>query len=45
MNRFLPLAVGTPLLELDYPDILKALPGEKQSEIMSKKAYFEEKCR
>lgn len=39
------LAVGTPLLELDYPDILKALPGEKQSEIMSKKAYFEEKCR
>lgn len=38
------LALGTPLLDLDYAEILKALPNEKQMEIMSKKTYFEEKC-
>ncbi|MDE6619903.1 MAG: hypothetical protein K2K74_05310 [Lachnospiraceae bacterium] len=38
------LALGTPLIDLDYPDILKALPLKKQEEIMSKKIYFKEKC-
>ncbi|MDE7272357.1 MAG: hypothetical protein K2N95_04735 [Lachnospiraceae bacterium] len=38
------LALGTPLLDLDYPDMLKALPQKKQEEIMSKKVYFEKKC-
>lgn len=39
------LAIGTPLLELDYPDILRALPKKKQRKIMGKKAYFKKKCR
>lgn len=39
------LAIGTPLLELDYPDILRALPPKKQRKIMGKKAYFKKKCR
>ncbi len=39
------LAAGTPLLELDYPDILNALPKEKQRKIMRKKAYFRKKSR
>ena len=38
------LALDTPLMELDYPDILKALPIEYQKEIMSKKDYFIKKC-
>lgn len=38
------LAIGTPLLDLDYPDILKSLPKEKQEKIMCKKAYFLKKC-
>lgn len=38
------LALGTPLLDLDYAEILKALPNEKQLEIMSKRTFFEEKC-
>lgn len=38
------LALNTPLIELDYPDILKALPIEKQNEIISQKEYFMEKC-
>lgn len=39
------LAIGTPLLDLDYPDILRALPKKKQRKILGKKAYFKKKCR
>lgn len=36
-------AMGTPLEELEYEEIFAQLPGEKQTEIMSKKSYFAEK--
>lgn len=44
-ERVFTLAIGTPLLDLDYPDILRALPKKKQRKIMAKKTYFKKKCR
>ena len=36
---------GTPLEELEYEEIFARLSIEKQTEIMSKKSYFEEKSK
>ena len=38
------LLCHTPLAELDYEDIFKSLPKDKQKEIMSKREYFAEKA-
>lgn len=35
--------LGTKLAELDYEEIFKCLPKEKQDEIMEKQNYFREK--
>lgn len=35
--------LGTELAELDYEEIFKCLPKEKQEEIMEKQNYFREK--
>ena len=35
--------LGTEIAELDYDDIFKCLPKEKQKEIMDKQNYFKEK--
>lgn len=35
--------LGTEIAELDYDDIFKCLPKEKQEEIMGKQNYFKEK--
>lgn len=37
--------LGTPLSELDYDEIFKALPKERQEEIQGKKDYFLALCR
>lgn len=37
--------LGTPLAELDYEEIFKCLPKDKQEEIMEKQDYFKEKSR
>lgn len=34
------IAKGTPMQEMDYEDIYKCLPKEKQKELTDKKAYF-----
>ena len=36
--------LGTEIAELDYDDIFKCLPKEKQEEIMDKRLYFAEKA-
>ena len=36
--------LGTEIAELDYDDIFKCLPKEKQKEIMDKRLYFAEKA-
>ncbi len=36
--------LGTPLAELDYDEIFKALPKERQEEIQGKKDYFLALC-
>lgn len=36
--------LGTPLSELDYDEIFKALPKERQEEIQGKKDYFLALC-
>lgn len=36
--------LGTEIAELDYDDIFKCLPKEKQDEIMDKRLYFAEKA-
>ena len=33
-------AKGTPILELDYEEIFKRLPIERQKELMGKRKYF-----
>lgn len=42
-NQLLSLAAGTGLEELEYEEIFKCLPKEKQDEIMKKQAYFKKK--
>ena len=37
--------LGTPLSELDYDEIFKALPEDRQEEIQGKKDYFLALCR
>lgn len=37
-------AAGTPMEEMDYEDILKCLPKEKQKELADKRSYFAEKA-
>ena len=37
--------LGTPLSELDYDEIFKALPKDRQEEIQGKKDYFLALCR
>lgn len=37
------LVKDTPLTQLDYDDIFKCLPKEKQEELMDKKVYFARK--
>ena len=37
--------LGTPLAELDYDEIFKALPKDRQEEIQGKKDYFLALCR
>lgn len=38
--RLLALSKGTPMAELDYPDILRCLPAEKQQELKEKRDWF-----
>ena len=38
------LVKGTPLIELDYEDIFKCMPEEKQQTLMEKRGYFAEKA-
>ena len=38
------LVKGTPLIELDYEDIFKCMPEEKQETLMEKRGYFAEKA-
>lgn len=40
---FVPV-LGTPIAELDYEDIFKTFPKEKQEELMKKKDYFLALC-
>lgn len=42
-TQLLRLATGTPMEEMDYEDILKCLPKEKQKELLDKRFYFAEK--
>lgn len=38
------LVKGTPLIELDYEDIFKCMPEEKQETLMEKRGYFAERA-
>lgn len=44
-EQLLTPALGTPISELDYEDIFKCLPKEKQEELMTKRDYFKEMSR
>lgn len=35
---------GTPMAEMEYDDMFKCLPEEKQKELMNKKIYFAERA-
>lgn len=39
-DQLLTLALGTPIADFDYENILKCLPKEKQEELMAKRDYF-----
>lgn len=43
-TQLLILSKGTPMSEMDYEDIYKWLPREKQKELINKKRYFAEKA-
>lgn len=43
-TRLLNFAAGTPMEEMDYEDILKRLPKERQKELADKRSYFAEKA-
>lgn len=42
-TQLLNLAAGTPMEDMDYADILKCLPEEKQKELSDKRIYYAEK--
>ena len=42
-TQLLNFAAGTPMEEMDYEDILKRLPKERQKELADKRSYFAEK--
>lgn len=42
-TQLLDLAKGTPMEDMDYGDIFKCLPKEKQKELSDKRIYFAEK--
>lgn len=42
--QLLSLTEGTPMAELDYEDMFKCLPKDKQEELMAKREYFAEKA-
>lgn len=44
-DHLLTYAIGTPIEEFEYKDILKCLPKEMQEELMAKRIYFKEKSR
>ena len=41
-DRLLATVQGTPLVDLDYKEIYKRLPKEKQEEIIARRDYFRE---
>lgn len=41
-TQLLIIARGTPMEEMDYEDIFKCLPKEKQEELMDRRMYFAE---
>lgn len=43
-TQLLNFAAGTPMEEMDYEDILKRLPKERQKELADKRSYFAEKA-
>lgn len=43
-EQLLAHVIGTPLEDVEYGDLLKLLPKEKQEELMAKRTYFKEKC-
>lgn len=43
-TQLLTIARGTPMAEMDYDDIFKCLPKEKQKELMDRRMYFAEKA-
>lgn len=43
-SELLAFAKGTPMMEMDYEDIFRCLPKEKQKEIMDKRMYFAKKA-
>ena len=43
-TQLLNFAVGTPMEEMDYEDILKCLPKERQKELADKRSYFADKA-
>lgn len=44
-DQLLTPVMGTPLADLDYKELFKRLPKEKQEEIMAKRDYFKEMSR
>lgn len=42
-TQLLNLAEGTPMQDMDYGDIFKCLPKEKQKELSDKRIYYAEK--
>lgn len=43
-SELIGLAKGTPMIEMDYEEIFRCLPKEKQKEIMDKRMYFARKA-
>lgn len=43
-TQLLNFAEGTPMEEMEYEDILKCLPKERQKELADKRSYFAEKA-
>lgn len=42
-TQLINIADGTPMEEMDYQDILKCMPKEKQAEFWNKRVYFAQK--
>lgn len=42
-TQLLNIATGTPMEDMDFEDIFKCLPKEKQKELLDKQLYFAEK--